>query len=288
MLANHGILSYSGHRFTFPQLATAIRATYNVSPMFKFFGPTHTAKFVNLSCWMGGVDISDLNVRDYTERHAFSSHARTGIFSYSGHRFTFPQLATAIRATYNVSPMFKFFGPTHTANFLNLSYWIGRVDVSDLNVRDCTEHDVFSSVRRAPYSVTHTHAYGGDEHEPFLSIIGELLASVTAPDGKLTCMDLVHFARKRRMQAQHHSSYFSFCLVDKLLDISSLVPLPWKSVQLHHQTSTNASTKPIRMMSRPSDTAVSTPQRTVLSCARHKDMHVLYCVGNANAGTSAA
>ncbi|OBZ76314.1 putative sterigmatocystin biosynthesis peroxidase stcC [Grifola frondosa] len=67
--------------------------------------------------------------------------ANHGILPHSGRGITFRELGTAIRATYNVSPVFGFFGPAQAANFLNRSYWTDTLDLSDLDVHNCIEHD---------------------------------------------------------------------------------------------------------------------------------------------------
>jgi hypothetical protein len=124
--------------------------------------------------------------------------ANHGILPHDGKNISFRELSTKVRHTFNFAPSFCFFVPKFSADFLNRSYWTGRLDLAELNLHNAIEHD--ASLTRQDAALV------PDQGKPDLKLVHDLLkeATGTMPDGspRLTIPDLSRALSKRRVDAR--------------------------------------------------------------------------------------
>ena len=67
--------------------------------------------------------------------------ANHGILPHDGKNIPFTELSAKIRQTFNFASTFCYFVPKLAADFLNRSYWTGRLDLEELSLHNAIEHD---------------------------------------------------------------------------------------------------------------------------------------------------
>src|ERR1700760_3949194 len=124
--------------------------------------------------------------------------ANHGILPHDGKNIPFTELSAKIRQTFNFASTFCYFVPKLAADFLNRSYWTGRLDLEELSLHNAIEHD--ASLTRQDTALV------PDQGKPDLKLVHDLLKEATGkmPDGspRLTTSDLSRALSKRRVDAR--------------------------------------------------------------------------------------
>lgn len=80
---------------------------------------------------------------------ALNAMANHGILPHDGRNIKFTELSKLIHETYNFAPSFCYFVPNYAADFLGRDYKTDTMDLNDLDVHNCIEHDA-SLTRTSP------------------------------------------------------------------------------------------------------------------------------------------
>ncbi|KAL7284618.1 hypothetical protein ACG7TL_001913 [Trametes sanguinea] len=130
-----------------------------------------------------------------------------------GKNIKFTELGAAIRKVYNFSPTFCFFVPNYMANLLTRNYRTNRLDLADIDVHNCIEHDA---------SLTRVDSYEEPDQSKIATVlIEELLRSGTGPGGDLTPDDISRLLGKRRVESKKRNPKYSLAFNHKMFGSSN-------------------------------------------------------------------
>ncbi|KZT32570.1 Cloroperoxidase [Sistotremastrum suecicum HHB10207 ss-3] len=145
---------------------------------------------------------------------ALNAMANHGILPHDGRNIKFTELSKLIHETYNFAPSFCYFVPNYAADFLGRDYKTGTMDLNDLDVHNCIEHDA---------SLTRWDAKKSpDQSKPALELVHALLANATGDGGKtLTVEDLSRFTAIRRAHSKATNGQFTLSSNSKFFGSSN-------------------------------------------------------------------
>lgn len=130
--------------------------------------------------------------------------ANHNILPHSGRDISFRTLNAAIRDSFNFAPSFCFFVPHFAADFLDRSYWSGKLDLEELSKHNAIEHDASLTRRDA--------ALEPDQGKPDVQLVEQLLAGATGgtPEARLlTKQDLSAALTRRRVESRRENAAYT-------------------------------------------------------------------------------
>ncbi|KAI9056394.1 Cloroperoxidase [Trametes sanguinea] len=144
---------------------------------------------------------------------ALNAMANHGLLPRDGKNIKFTELGAAIRRVYNFSPTFCFFVPNYMAQLLTRNYRTDRLDLSDIDVHNCIEHDA---------SLTRVDSYEeSDQSKIAKPLVEQLLRSGTGPGGDLTPDDISRLLGKRRVESKRRNPKYSLASNHKMFGSSN-------------------------------------------------------------------
>jgi len=145
---------------------------------------------------------------------ALNALCNHGLLPHDGQNIPFKQMSDVIHEVYNFAPSFCYFVPWYAAQFLQRDYKSGTLNLNDLDVHNCIEHDA-SIVR-------HDAKMQPDQSKPALDLIHEFLACGTGDDGQtITPADLSKFLERRRAQSKADNPQYTLSVGQKLFGSSN-------------------------------------------------------------------
>jgi len=145
---------------------------------------------------------------------ALNAMANHGILPHDGRNIKFTELSKLIHETYNFAPSFCYFVPSYAADFLGRNYSKDTLDLNDLDVHNCIEHDASLTrwdVKKSP-----------DQSKPALELVHALLENATGDGGKtLTVEDLSRFTAIRRAHSKATNGQYTLSSNSKFFGSSN-------------------------------------------------------------------
>jgi len=128
--------------------------------------------------------------------------ANHGLLPRDGKNIQFKIIPGVIHDVFNFAPSFCYFVPWYAAQFLQRDYNKDTMNLNDIDVHNCIEHD--ASILR------HDTKFQTDQSKPALDLIHSFLASATGDDGKtVTLADSSKFMELRRAHSKAHNPQYT-------------------------------------------------------------------------------
>jgi len=145
---------------------------------------------------------------------ALNALCNHGILPRDGKNIPFKQMGDVIHDVYNFAPSFCYFVPWYVSQFLQRDYKRDTLNLNDIDVHNCIEHD--GSICR------HDAKMQPDQSKPALDLIHDFLASATGDDGQtITPSDLSKFLEKRRAHSKIHNPQYTLSTGQRLFGSSN-------------------------------------------------------------------
>jgi len=145
---------------------------------------------------------------------ALNAMANHGILPHNGRGISFVELGNAINKTFNFAPSFCYFVPWYAAQFLQRNYKTDTMDLEDLDVHNCIEHDASLTRHDAKYQV--------DQSVPDKELVEILLNHATGDGGKtLTAKDLSTVLSHRRAHSKENNGQYTLSTGQKFFGSSN-------------------------------------------------------------------
>lgn len=133
---------------------------------------------------------------------ALNALCNHGLLPRDGKNIQFKHMGDVIHEVYNFAPSFCYFVPWYAAQFLQRNYKKDTLNLNDLDVHNCIEHDASIcrwDTKQQP-----------DQSKPAHDLIHEFLASATGDNGEtITPQDLSKFLEKRRAHSKAHNPQYT-------------------------------------------------------------------------------